>query len=144
MRRTIAALLILLLAAGAYSALVSAGAESSGASWAGLQRVDTGGGRGDYLALAERDGILAFLRFAGPENYETVSLGLYDLRASAPLAIREIPLPGSAYAQRLGFLDNGGLFLLDRDGMTLTHYDRALEETLRFAVPDPQRTTTCG
>lgn len=93
-----------------------------------------GGGFGDYLALAARGALLAFIRrehVAKP----TAALTLYDLSSARALHTLPLDTQGWADSWQLGFWGPGSLYTLHEDLHTLTLYDQSLQETLHFAPP---------
>lgn len=93
-----------------------------------------GGGFGDYLALAAQGSLLAFIR-RNQASKPAAALTLYDL--SSARALHSLPLAATGWGDswQLGFWGRGSLYTLHEDGLTLTLYDQALAETLRFTPP---------
>lgn len=93
-----------------------------------------GGGFGDYLALAVRGSLLAFIR-RGQADQPACSLTLFDLGLNRALATLPLDAPDWDDSWQLGFLESGGLYALHQGGLTLRLFDPSLRETQRFAAP---------
>ncbi len=125
--------LILILGAAAKPAGRFDGLYES-ATGGSLLHVQTGGGSGGYVSLAEQRGLVAFIRLDQPES-DKMNLGLFDLKEGKLIAQTSLLEDEYAYYEEVGFLDGGGISLLNQYRMTLLHFDRDLKETLRFTVP---------